>query len=320
MRLPDLGQRVIAAAVLSAAVHAWAVAGDTADPQYRYDPPWNAPPGDELNFTVPGIDNVPDLQGDVNDPQLTVFFAGNQYMVVRDLVQAFRAAHPEITRVFVETLPPEILTEQIERGTIVIGNMRIALKPDVYATGRGRMQELQKEKQWFAQTVDYARNRLAIMTAAGNPGHIAGWDDLARKDAALCMPNPRWEGIARNQIIPIMRKSGGDALVKAVYEEKVSDGSTFLTQIHHRQTPLRIMQGKCEAGAVWYTEAYFHATMKQHPVAMVTLPDAQNSFATYTAGLMKDAPHAQAGESFLQFLASTEGQAIYQRYGFLPPK
>lgn len=309
-----------ALAATALAVAAGAFADGGVDPQYRYDPPWNPPAGDGLNFTVPGIDNVPDLQGDVNDPQLTVFFAGNQYMVVRDLVQAFRAAHPDIQRVFVETLPPGILAEQIERGSVVIGNLRIALKPDVYATGRGRMQELQKDRQWFARMVDYARNRLAIMTAAGNPRGIADWDDLAQPGVSLCMPNPRWEGIARNQIIPALRDAGGEALVKAIYEDKVGDGTAFLTQIHHRQTPLRVMQGRCEAGVVWYSEAYFHATIKQHPVATVTLPDARNRYATYTAGLMKDAPHAQAGEAFLQFLAGAEGQAVYRRYGFLPPK
>jgi ABC-type molybdate transport system substrate-binding protein len=290
------------------------------DPPYQFDPPWNTPPDDGVNFTVPGIDNVPDLQGDVNDPQLTVFFAGNQYMVVRDLMRAFRAAYPQYERVFVETLPPEILVDQIENGAVVIGNLRVTLRPDVYATGRGRMLEIQQDKQWFSRTVDYARNRLAIMTAAGNPHHVTGWADLAQPGVTLCMPNPAWEGIARNQIIPAMRKSGGDDLVKAVYEDKVTDGSTFLTQIHHRQTPLRIMQGSCEAGAVWYSEAYFHATMKQHPISVVTLPDSQNSYATYTAGLMKNAPHAEAGDNFLRFLASAEGQAIYQRYGFLPLK
>jgi len=51
--------------------------------------------------------------------------------------------------------------------------MSVSLRPDVYATGRGRMQEIQKDKQWFSRMVDYARNRLAIMTAQGNPHHIA---------------------------------------------------------------------------------------------------------------------------------------------------
>jgi len=300
-------------------VAAVAVAASAAASADGIDPPWNPPPADGLNFTVAGIDNAPDLQGDVNDPQLTVFFAGNQYMVVRDLVLAFQAAYPQYQRVFVETLPPGILAEQIEQGALIVGNLRITLKPDVYAAGRGRIQELQRDKQWFSQTADYARNRLAIMTSAGNPHRIAGLSDLARADVALCMPNPRWEGIARNTIIPALRQAGGDALVKAVYEDKVHDGSTFLTQIHHRQTPMRIMEGKCEAGAVWYTEAYFHATLKQHPIAMVALPDTENRYATYTAALMKQAPHPAAGEDFLHFMQSSEGQAIYRRYGFLPP-
>jgi len=283
------------------------------------DPPWNPPPEGGLNFTVPGIDNVPDLQGDVNDPQLVVFLAGNQYMVVRDLILAFRTAYPQYERVFVETLPPGILASQIEQGALVIGNLRITLKPDVYATGRVRMQELQQDKQWFSETVDYARNQLAIMTSAASPQRVAGLSDLAQPGISLCMPNPKWEGIARNTIIPVLRQTGGDPLVKAVYEDKVEAGTTFLTQIHHRQTPMRIMEGKCEAGVVWYTEAYFHATLMRHPIGIVTIPDSQNRYATYTAGLMKDAPHAPAGKDFLVFLLSPAGQAIYRKYAFLPP-
>jgi len=83
---------------LAFVVVAMAAAATAAGDQDGFDPPWNPPPEDDLNFTVPGIDNVPDLQGDVNDPQLTVFFAGNQYMVVRDLMLGFRAAYPQYYR------------------------------------------------------------------------------------------------------------------------------------------------------------------------------------------------------------------------------
>ena len=301
------------------AATAFALVAGAAMAQEAVQPPWNAAPSGGKNFTVPGIDNVPDLYGDVNDPQLVVFFAGNQYMVVADLVAAFQAAHPRYQRIFVETLPPGVLIEQIEQTGLVIGNMRITLKPDVYAAGKGRMQELQRDKKWFVRQVDYARNGLAIMTAADNPDHISGWSDLARSDLRLCMPNPKWEGIARNAIIPALHAAGGDELVDAVYTRKVDDGTTFLTHIHHRETPLRIMEGKCAAGAVWYTEAYFHATLKQHLVAMVTLPNEQNHYATYTAGAMLGAPHPQAAAEFVRFLASPEGQAVYRKYGFLPP-
>ncbi|MBI1396758.1 MAG: ABC transporter substrate-binding protein [Betaproteobacteria bacterium] len=283
------------------------------------DPPWSPPPEGGVNFTIHGIDNAPDLHGDINDPQLTVFFAGNQYMVVHDLIDAFRSVHPEYRRIFVETLPPGILARQMEQGSLVVGNMRITVQPDVYTAGRGRMETLQRDRNWFVRTEPYARNRLAIMTALGNPHGIAGWSDLADPGITVCMPNPEWEGIAKNVIIPAIRTTGGDALVRKIYEDKAREKSTHLTQIHHRQTPLWIMQGKCEAGAVWYTEAYFHATVKHHPVSLVTLPDDQNRTATYVAGRLRDAPHPEAADAFLDFLVSAEGQAIYRRYGFLPP-
>jgi molybdate transport system substrate-binding protein len=281
--------------------------------------PWNKPLEGGKNFTVEDIDNVPDLYGDINDPQLVLFLSGNQYMVVPDLVRAFQAAYPKYQRVFVETLPPGILAEQIEQGALVVGNMRVTLKPDIYATGKSRMEQFQRDKKWFSTLTDYARNRLAIMIYRDNPSQISGWTDLARPDLPICMPNPKWEGIAENQIIPALRATGGEELVRRIYAEKVENQTNFLTQIHHRQTPMRIMQGKCAAGAVWYSEAYYHAALTQHPLSVVTIPDAQNRYATFTGGLMHDAPHPEAGEDFLRFLRGPQAQAIYRTYGFLPP-
>ena len=283
------------------------------------DPPWSAPLVDGVDITVPGVDNVPDLHGDVNDPQLVVFFAGNQYMLVNELLAEFRKANPEYPRVFAETLPPGILARQVEEGALVIGNMRIRLRPDVFTAGRGRMLSLQKDHDWFSATEDYARNRLAIMTYAGNPDHIKGWRDLARPKLRICMPNPRFEGIAQHAIIPALEETGGTKLVDAIYKTKVENGTTYLTHIHHRQTPMRIMAHECAAGAVWYTEAYFHADIAHHPIAMITIPDAQNKLVTYTAGVLRAAPHPQAAAAFMKFLTGPRGRALYRKYGFLPP-
>ena len=51
---------------------------------------------------------------------------------------------------------------------------------------------------------------------------------------------------------------------------------------------------------------------------MVELPEVQNKYATYTVGLMRDAPHREAAAAFVQFLVSLAGQAVYRKYGFLP--
>jgi ABC-type molybdate transport system substrate-binding protein len=34
---------------------------------------------------------------------------------------------------------------------------------------------------------------------------------------------------------------------------------------------------------------------------------------------MKDAPHAKAADTFMKFLLSPAGQAVYRHYGFAPP-
>lgn len=314
MQMNPSRRRLLAFGLLTAMVGR---VGATNPPDYL--PPWNPPPQGGVQFSAPPVDAIADLHGDIVDPQLTVFFAGNQFMVVHDLMAAFRQAHPRYQRIFVETLPPGILARQIETGSLVMGNLRIALKPDVFTAGKGSIAEHQRRHGWFAESYDYARNPLAILVAQGNPKGIRGLADLARSDVRVSMPNPAWEGIAR-QIEASYRKAGGAQLDNTIMKTKVADGSTFLTRIHHRQSPLRVLQGESDAAPVWSTEAYFQQQILHHPVATVTIPAAQNSMATYTAARMKDAPHAQAARDFLAFMRTPAAQAIYRKYGFLPPQ
>ena len=81
------------------------------------------------------------------------------------------------------------------------------------------------------------------MIPKDNPAHIAGLADLGKPSGQkLAMPNPEFEGIA-SQIKTSLRKAGGENLAKAVYEDKVKDGSAILTHIHHRHMLLFLMQG-----------------------------------------------------------------------------
>ena len=295
------------------------VCGVASAAQDSYLPPWNPPPTGGVSFAVPPFDAIADLHGDIVDPQLTVFFAGNQFMVVHDLVEAFKQRYPQYQRIYVETLPPGILTKQIETGSLVMGNLRIAVKPDIFTNGKGSIADLQKEHGWFADTADYARNPLAIMVAKGNPKHVEGLKDLGRPDVRVSMPNPQWEGIAK-QIEASYRQAGGDALDRTIMGSKVKDGSTYLTRIHHRESPLRVLQGESDAAPVWSTEAYFQQQILHRPVETIAIPADQNVTSTYTAARMKDAPHAQAAKDFLAFMASAEAQGIYRKYGFQPPQ
>jgi molybdate transport system substrate-binding protein len=279
-------------------------------------PPWRELPVDGSPFSVPDADTVSDLHGDIVNPQLVIFFNGNQFMVTHDLIAAFRQRHPQYRRIYWETLPPGVLAGQIDTGILCIGNLRIALRPDIFTAGAERIRRLSEEKSWFDRIEPYTRNRLGIMVRAGNPCRIAGLADLGRPEVRISMPDPRTEGIGR-RIVEALEQVGGPSLADTVMKEKVHTGLTFLTEIHHRQTPMRIMQGSSDAGPVWRTEVLFQQRI-ENPLALVEIPPDYNQIATYAAARLKDAPHRQAAEAFLDFLTGPKSQAIYRDYGFLP--
>lgn len=295
-----------------AASPAWAQAG----------PPWGKGMNDPAAsgsyvLHVPDIDNVPDLHGNPCDAKLVLFIGGNQFFVLPGLIAGFEKQHPELAgHIFYETLPPGVLRKQMsQNNALTLGNLTIRVQPDVYEAGERVVHEMVTQGT-LDHAVSYTTNNLAIMIAAGNPKSIHSLKDLARGDVRLSMPNPETEGVAK-QIQESLRKAGGDELVRAVYEEKVKTGGSFLTQIHHRQTPMRIMNSKSDAGVVWASEVRFQEKIGS-PISGVSIPDSANVTAIYTAGVVHDAPHRAAAMAWLAYLQSPEAQAAYAEFGFQP--
>jgi ABC-type molybdate transport system substrate-binding protein len=283
-------------------------------------PPWSAgrnDPASAKGYVLPvdSIDNVPDLHGNPADARLVLFIGGNQFFVLPRLVAGFEAEHPEVRgHIFYETLPPGILRRQMAHdNTLTLGNLTLHVVPDVYEAGAGVVDEMARQGE-VERSVRYATNDLAIMVPTGNPKHITGLKDLGQPSLRLSMPNPEWEGVSR-QIAAALRKAGGEALYQTVYVSKVSKGTTYLTHVHHRQTPMRIMQEESDAGVTWASEIRFQE-MIHNPISGVAIPAEQNSTAVYAAGVLKNAPHAAAARAWVQYLASPRAQKIYRDYGF----
>jgi molybdate transport system substrate-binding protein len=292
-----------------------------ADEAASVSPPWQHGDNNDaqkrgFDFTEPDADNLADFHGDPQHPALVLYVGGNYFFAMAPLVHAFEKRFPEYRgHVYWETIPPGMLVKQMENGgTITVGNMTWTVKPDVYLAGLKAVQKQIERKLLAAPAVPYATNTLTIMVAKDNPTHITGLADLGKPDARLAMPNPEFEGIAR-QIKTSLAHAGGDALVNTVYADKVKDGSTRLTHIHHRQTPLWIMQGKAQAGVTWQSEAMFQE-QAGHPIGHVDIPAADNTTAIYAGAVAAHAAHPQAARRWLDFIRSPEGLGIFERYGF----
>jgi ABC-type molybdate transport system substrate-binding protein len=283
-------------------------------------PPWskvrNAPAEDKgFIFSVPDIDNVPDLHGNPEGAKLVLFIGGNQFFVLPELIAAFEAHHPELRgHIFYETLPPGVLRKQMASGdTLTLGNFTLHVQPDVYAAGAEALDEMEKQNQ-VETPVHYVTNDLGIMVAKSNPKQIKSLRDLAKPDVRLAMPNQEFEGVAR-QIADSLRKTGGEELFRTVYQEKAKRGSTYLTEIHHRQTPMRIMKGESDAGVTWSSEIRFQEKIG-NPIDGVSIPKNENATGTYAAAVVSNAPHPDAARAWVSFLTSPEAQSIYAEYGF----
>ena len=94
--------------------------------------------------------------------------------------------------------------------------------------------------------------------------------------------------------------------------EKVKDSTTFITQIHHRQSPMRILYNQSDVAPVWETEIFYQKRLG-YPVDKVEIADEYTKLSVSMAGLLKDAPNKAAANHFIDFL---KAQAIFKKYGF----
>ena len=301
----------------------WHGKAEVPDYEGKVFPPWQHGENSDVTnrgfeFTVPEVDDLADFHGDITNPKLVLYVGGNYFFAMAPLVAQFEKEHPEFKgRIYWETIPPGLLIKQLKAGGVITsGNMTWTAKADVYLAGLKKVKDSITSGLLVAPAVPYVTNTLTIMVPKDNPAHVTSLADLGKPSVRLAMPNPEFEGIAR-QIQESLEKAGGSALADAVYKTKVTDGSTVLTHIHHRQTPLFLMQGLADAGVTWQSEAIFQE-QSGHPISHVDIPADQNATGVYAGALVKGAAHPEAARLWLSFIHSEPALAIFERYGFKP--
>lgn len=266
---------------------------------------------DLTEFAAPPFNSLSDVRGDPINADLRILFAGNQYMVLPELMGAFDAEGQG--SVFYETLPPGVLLKQFHAGGIRIGSLELRFIPDVVAASPAALAELHQQGL-IGEPATYASNDLTIIVAAGNPKGIADVNDLARHGVRVALPDPETEGIG-DLALEVLRGAGGEALEDEVFHAKRSSGETVLTSIHHRQSPAWIAQGEVDAAIVWTTEA-IHLQAEGVPVEAVAISPEINQRGEYAAAVVHQAPHPRVAAAFLEFLTGPMGAHIYAEFGF----
>ena len=256
----------------------------------------------------------------VDSADLVLFVAGNQFMVMDELIRVFQEVHGDVRKVFYETLPPGLELKQILAGGAIFRDRVVDVLPDIYASVTEKaMKHLEREEFIDKESYFlYLHNRIVLMVPEGNPAHIASLADLGRDEVRISQPNPEYEDIAY-YIIDMYRQGGGEDLVHRIMEKKRAEGRTILTVVHHRETPLRVTKGTVDVGPVWATEV-IHARRSNLAVDMVEPGENldQRDRINYYICKLKNAAHPENAEKFLDFIKSAPAQGIYATHGFVP--
>jgi ABC-type molybdate transport system substrate-binding protein len=256
----------------------------------------------------------------LNDADLVLFMAGNQFMVMPALISAFQKEHPQIRRIFYETLPPGLELKQILAGGATFDNQVLRILPDIYTSvSEAAMKTLvERRKIREGDYRLYLHNRLTLMVQAGNPSKIETIQNLSRDDIRISQPDPKNEDIGRH-IINMYRQAGGEALVHRIMEEKRAEGTTIFTIVHHRETPLRIAKKTIDVGPVWATEVvHARSTDLGFDVVEPGKSIDQRHSVNYYICRLQDSPNPENAKKFIDFILSQTAQNIYSAYGFSP--
>jgi len=259
--------------------------------------------------------------GDSYTADLVMYLAGNQFMVMEELIKDFQAKHPGIATVYVETIPPgQILNGQLLQQGEIEGQ-KTAMNPDLFASvNLGHLKKMKAEGKMSEYAI-YIHNKLELMVAEGNPKGIKGPEDLGRDDLVQSHPNPLTEGIFKFYGSEMLKDLGLFEKVTGGQECKscwAVEGKTWFTSRHHRETPDLIEKGEADVGIVWTTEVA-HARAQGRPLEGVAIPAPLNKQdkVNYAIGVLNSGRNQENGAAFVEYLSTDPAQAIYEKYGFL---
>lgn len=224
------------------------------------------------------------------DGTVTVFAAASLKESFTELGERFEKEHPG-TGVTFNFGGSDTLAAGIGNGA----------PADVFAAASTRTMKLVTDEGLTAGDPSvFARNRLEIATAPGNPHRIDSLQDLADPGlkVVLCDTTVPCGAAARTALT-----AGGVDVSPASYERDVKSALT------------KVRLKEADAAVVYRTDV----RAAGDTVEGVEFPEAGQAVNDYPLALLDDAPNPGAAEAFVKLVTSAEGRKVLGAAGFLAP-
>jgi molybdate transport system substrate-binding protein len=233
---------------------------------------------------------------------LNVFAASSLKASFTDIQTQYQQVHPGIKIVY-NFAGSQALVTQITQGA----------PADIFAAADQKNMQKVSTAGLATSPQNFADNTLAIIIPSTNPAHIATLKDLANKGvkidvAASTVP-------VGSYTLQVLDKTGKSADYGSAYESAVK--ANFVSQ-ETEDTAIvqKVELGEVDAGIVYSTDVTAAAASK---VTFISIPSTLNIIAQYPITVLKNSKDASDAQAFVQYILSSDGQAILAKYRFLPP-
>jgi molybdate transport system substrate-binding protein len=237
-----------------------------------------------------------------SEPQtLTVFAAASLTNAFGEIGKTFETANQGVTVKF-NFGGSQALRTQIEQGA----------QADVFASANTKeMDALVTGKFVAADTSKiFLTNQLVVIMPAKNPAGLAALADLAKPGLKLVLAAK--EVPVGNYALQVLDKL--DTALGAGYKDNVLK-NVVSYESDVKQVVAKIQLGEADAGIVYSSD-----TVAAPELQKIEIQAENNVIAKYPLAALSQAKNPELAQAFIAYVLSAEGQAILQKWGFLPVK
>ena len=232
---------------------------------------------------------------------LNVFAAASLTGAFTEIGKNFEAANPGVIVTF-NFAGSQALRTQIEEGA----------PADVFASANKTEMDTLVTDAFVTQGTPqvFLNNKLVVILPADNTVALAKLEDLAKPGIKLVLAAEEVPvGKYARQALDTMNGQFGTDFKDKVLANVVSNEDNV------KQVVSKVQLGEADAGIVYTSDA-----VAAHELKTIEIPTGLNVIAQYPIATLTKSANANLATAFIEYVISSEGQSVLQKWGFAPPE
>lgn len=182
----------------------------------------------------------------------------------------------------------------------LLAQMETSGKGDVFIVGSEDTYNMAKDKGQAGESVLIAHHTPGLAVEKGNPKNIKSLKDLTAEGMKVALGDAEANAVGKTAV-GILKKNS----LEAVNDNVVATMATV------NELVMAIANGEADVAIVTEDSIRFN-----EDVELVEIPEDENIDQIIPAGTLTSSEHPEVAQKFVDFIASAEGKAIFEKAGY----